>query len=246
MQRFNDSYVYFFKMKKIRIIVLTTIMYFFVYTIQIVVLHRFVNPIVTPLMIVRVVEGVFGGGNSLIIHKTWKPINKISANMICAVMASEDQGFLHHQGFDWVAIKKAMAYNKKHKGKKIKGASTISQQTAKNVFLFPSRTWIRKGAEMYFTFLIECIWSKKRIMEVYLNIIELGDGVYGVEAASEKYFKTPASKLTKKRAASLAAILPLPLKWSPTKPSKYILKRTSIIESQMNAVEKPEWLPKLK
>ena len=233
-------------MKKIRIIVLTSIMYFFVYTIQVVVVHRFVNPIVTPLMIVRFVEGVFGGDNSLVIHKTWTPMAKISPNMVCAVMASEDQGFLHHHGFDWDAIKKAMAYNKKHKGKKMKGASTISQQTAKNVFLFPSRTWIRKGAETYFTFLIELIWSKERIMEVYLNIIELGDGIYGVEAASEFYFKTTALKLSKNRAASLAAILPLPLKWSPTKPSKYTLKRIANIESQINAVEKPDWLPKLK
>ena len=233
-------------MKKIRIIVLTSILYFFVYTIQIVIVHKFVNPIITPLMIVRVAEGVLRGKNSLVIHKTWKPIDKISPNMVCAVMASEDQGFLQHNGFDWDAIKKAMAYNKKHKGKKIKGASTISQQTAKNVFLFPSRTWIRKGAETYFTFLIELIWSKERIMEVYLNIIELGNGIYGVEAASQKYFKTSALKLTKKRAASLAAILPLPLKWSPTNPSKYTLKRITKIESQIDAVEKPDWLPILK
>lgn len=234
------------RMKKIRLIVLTSILYFFVYTIQIVVVHRFVNPIVTPLMLVRVAEGLLGGDNSLVIHKTWKPIEKISPNMICAVMASEDQGFLHHHGFDWDAIKKAMAYNKKHKGKKIKGASTISQQTAKNTFLFPSRTWVRKGAETYFTFLIELIWSKKRIMEVYLNIVELGNGVYGVEAASEKYFNTTASKLSRRRAASLAAILPLPLKWSPVKPSNYTSKRITAIESQINAVEKPDWLPKSK
>jgi monofunctional biosynthetic peptidoglycan transglycosylase len=230
-------------MKKIRLIVLTGILYFFVYTIQIVVLHRFVNPIVTPLMIVRVVEGAFGGEHALMIRKSWKPIEKISPHMICAVMASEDQVFLNHNGFDWEAIKKAMAYNKKHKGKKMQGASTISQQTAKNVFLFPSRTWIRKGAETYFTFLIELLWSKERIMEVYLNIIELGDGVYGVEAASQKYFKTSASRLTKRQAASLAAILPLPLKWSPTKPGKYISKRIARIESQINVVEKPAWLP---
>lgn len=236
--RFN-----FFRMKKIRIIVLTSILYFFVYTIQVVVVHKFVNPVVTPLMIWRVTQGVFGGDHSLVIHKTWKPIEKISPNMVCAVIASEDQRFLQHNGFEWDAIKKAMAYNKKHKGKKMKGASTISQQTAKNVFLFPSRTWIRKGAEMYFTFLIELIWSKERIMEVYLNIIELGDGIYGVEAASKKYFKTTAQKLSKKRAASLAAILPLPLEWSPTKPGKYTSKRIIKIESQIDIVEKPSWLP---
>ncbi len=221
-------------------------MYFFVYTIQIVIVHRFVNPVVTPLMIWRVAQGVFGADHSLVIHKTWKPIEKISPNMVYAVMASEDQRFLQHNGFEWDAIKKAMAYNKKHKGKKMKGASTISQQTAKNVFLFPSRTWIRKGAEMYFTFLIEVIWSKERIMEVYLNIIELGDGIYGVEAASEIYFKTTALKLSKKRAASLAAILPLPLEWSPTKPGRYTANRIIKIEAQMNSVEQPSWLLKSK
>lgn len=230
-------------MKKVRLIVLTSIIYFFVYTIQIVIIHRFVNPVVTPLMIWRVAEGVLGGDNSLVIHKTWMPIEKISPNMVCAVMASEDQVFLQHYGFDWEAIKKAMAYNKKHKGKKVKGASTISQQTAKNVFLFPSRTWIRKGAEMYFTCLIELLWSKERIMEVYLNVIELGNGIYGVEAASEIYFKTTAQKLSKKRAASLAAILPLPLEWSPVKPGKYTSRRITRIEAQIDVVEKPSWLP---
>jgi monofunctional biosynthetic peptidoglycan transglycosylase len=233
-------------MKRVRLILITSVLYFFVYSVQLVLVHKFINPIVTPLMIWRVTEGVFGGSNSLVIHKTWKPIEEISPNMVYAVMASEDQRFLQNNGFEWDAIKKAMAYNKKHKGKKMKGASTISQQTAKNVFLFPSRTWIRKGAEMYFTFLIEFIWSKERIMEVYLNIIELGNGIYGVEAASEIYFKTTAQKLTKRRAASLAAILPLPLKWSPTKPNSYTLKRIVSIEAQMNYIEKPSWLPKSK
>lgn len=233
-------------MKKIKLILLTSILYFFVYTIQIVIVHRFVNPLVTPLMVIRVVEGVLGGDNSLKIKKEWKSIDEISPNMVYAVLAAEDQTFLLHNGFNWRAIQKAIKFNEQQKGKKVKGASTISQQTAKNVFLFPARTWVRKGAETYFTFLIELFWSKKRIMEVYLNIIELGDGIYGVEAASKKYYKTKASKLTKKQAASLAAILPSPLKWSPTKPKKYLVKRIATIEVSMGLVQKPDWVSKLK
>ncbi len=228
-------------MKKIKIIAITCFIYFFVYTIQIVVIHRFVNPLVTPLMISRVIESVFGQRNKLGIHKNWRSINHISPNMVRAVMASEDQLFLEHHGFDWDAIKSAMQYNKRKKGKKVRGASTISQQTAKNVFLWPSRTWIRKGLEVYFTFLIEIIWSKERIMEVYLNVIETGDGIYGTEAAARKYFKTSAAKLTKNQAASIAAILPLPLKWSPVKPNQRVQSRAGWIQNQMDSIGLPAW-----
>ena len=176
-------------MKKVKIILITCVLYFFVYTIQLVIIHKFINPIVTPLMITRCIDGVFETGSFRGVHKNWVSMDAISPNMVKAVMASEDQKFLEHHGFDWTAINKAMKYNRTKKGKKVHGASTISQQTAKNVFLWQSRTWIRKGLEVYFTFMIELFWSKERIMEVYLNVIETGNGVYGVEAASRKYFK---------------------------------------------------------
>jgi len=231
-------------MKRVRLILITSMLYFLVYSIQLVFVHKFINPIVTPLMIIRVCEGVVNGNQSASIHKKWKSIDEISPNMIVAVMAAEDQNFLTHHGFQWEAIQKAMDYNNKHKGKRMKGGSTISQQTAKNVFLIPSRTWIRKGFETYFTFLIEMIWSKERIMEVYLNIIEVGNGYYGVEAASNKYFNTTSKKLTKTQAASITAILPSPLRWSPVKPSTYLQKRIITIQNSMSQVEKPTWLPK--
>lgn len=191
-------------------------------------------------MISRVIESVGGQGNKAGIHKTWKSIDQISPNMVKAVIASEDQQFFIHSGFDWDAIKAAMKYNQRNKGKKVRGASTISQQTVKNVFLWPSRSWIRKGLEVYYTFLIETLWSKKRIMEVYLNVIEIGDGVYGVEAASRKYYKTASSKLSKTQAASIAAVLPLPLKWSPIKPNRRVASRTDWIRAQIGNIELPE------
>ena len=149
--------------------------------------------------------------------------------MSLAAMAAEDQKFEDHFGFDMEAIKKAEEYNAKHKGKKVHGASTISQQTAKNVFLFPSRSWIRKGFEVYFTFLIEIFWSKERIMEVYLNVIETGDGIYGAEAAAQEYFQKPAKKLSVREAALIAAILPNPRKWSPVHPSPFVQRKSQRI-----------------
>jgi len=228
-------------MKKVKIILITCVLYFFVYTIQLVIIHKFINPIVTPLMITRCIDGVFETGSFRGVHKNWVSMDAISPNMVKAVMASEDQKFLEHHGFDWTAINKAMKYNRTKKGKKVHGASTISQQTAKNVFLWQSRTWIRKGLEVYFTFMIELFWSKERIMEVYLNVIETGNGVYGVEAASRKYFKKKARNLTATEAASIAAILPLPLKWSPVKPNARVSSRIVWIRNQMNAIATPAW-----
>lgn len=148
-----------------------------------VVLFRFVPIPITPLMIIRCIEQK-GDGKKMKLDKDWMSLDEISPVMPLAVIAAEDQNFEEHVGFDIDAIKKAEEYNKKHKGKRVKGASTITQQTAKNVFLWPSRSWVRKGFEVYFTLLIEVFWSKKRIMEVYLNVIETGDGIYGVEAAA--------------------------------------------------------------
>jgi monofunctional biosynthetic peptidoglycan transglycosylase len=189
-----------------------------------VILYRFVNPPVTPLMVIRVAEQYFSN-KTIRLKKSWVSLDNIAPSMPLAVVASEDNLFLEHSGFDFEAIEKAKEYNDRKKGKKLRGASTISQQTAKNVFLWPQRSWLRKGLEVYFTILIELVWDKGRIMEVYLNVIETGKGVYGVEAASQTYFGKSSSKLTRSESALLAAILPNPLKWSPSSPTSYIRGR---------------------
>lgn len=166
------------------------------------------------------------------LKKDWVSLDEISSNLQLAVVCSEDQNFLEHRGFDFGAIEKAVEHNKNHKRKR--GASTISQQTAKNVFLTSGRNWLRKGFEVYFTFLIETFWSKERIMEVYLNVIEFGDGIYGAEAASQQFFHTSAKKLSREQSALLAAVLPNPRKFSAKSPSNYIRKRQSWIIGQMN------------
>ena len=167
-----------------------------------------------------------------ILKHDWEPIQNISKNLQLAVICSEDQNFLKHNGFDIIAIEKAYENNKK--GKRIKGGSTISQQTAKNVFLWPQRSWFRKGLETYFTFLIELFWSKERIMEVYLNTIEMGNGIYGAEAAAQHWFKKPASKLSKEEASAIAAILPNPRKYKANPVTNYIASRKNWIMRQMN------------
>lgn len=177
------------------------------------------------------VNQMFDDKRDLRLKKDWVLLNEISPNLQLAVVCSEDQNFLEHYGFDLNAIEKAVKHNKSHKRKR--GASTISQQTAKNVFLYDGRNWLRKGLEVYFTFLIELIWSKERIMEVYLNVIEFGDGIYGVEAASQQFFKISAKNVSRQQAALLAAVLPSPRKYSAKNPSKYILKRQSWILGQM-------------
>ncbi len=170
-------------------------------------------------------------GKEMKLEKKWVPLEEISPHLQLAVVCSEDQNFINHSGFDFQAIDKAMEYNKKHK--KTRGASTISQQTAKNVFLWSGRSWIRKGFEVYFTFLIETFWSKHRIMEVYLNVIEMGEGVYGAQAASTIFFHKDAKKLTEGEASLIAAVLPNPLKFSVVKPSEYVSNRKSWIMHQM-------------
>ena len=154
--------------------------------------------------------------------------------MIQAVVAAEDNRFLEHWGIDVEAIEKAVEHNKRHRRKH--GASTITQQTAKNVFLWPARTYTRKALEFYFTTMIELTWSKKRIMEVYLNVIETGDGIYGAEAAAQKYFHKPASKLTRGEAALIAAALPNPRKRNPAAPSDYLWRRQARILDLMNKI----------
>jgi monofunctional biosynthetic peptidoglycan transglycosylase len=215
------------------------VLFFFVFSLFIVILYRFLPPPVTPLMIIRLNEQLWEKDKKMKLQKEWKSIEKISPNIIYAVMASEDQKFLDHNGFDWDAIKKAYEYNtKKSNRRPVKGASTISQQTAKNVFLWPGRSWVRKGFEVYFTFLIELFWSKDRIMEVYLNVIEMGDGVYGAEAASRTYFRKSALQLNKDNAAAIAAILPNPRKYSASKPGPYIQRRKEWIKRNMDYLKR--------
>lgn len=196
--------------------------------------YRFVPVYYTPLMLIRCTENTLAG-KAREFKRDWKPIEEISPNLWLAVVASEDNNFMKHYGFDVEAIKKAQKHNETHKRKR--GASTISQQTAKNVFLWPQRSWLRKGLEVYFTFLIETFWGKERILEVYLNIIETGNEVYGAEAAARKYFNKPSVKLSRSESALIAAMLPSPRKSNPARPSAYMLKRKQWILWNMNNIE---------
>lgn len=209
-----------------------TAMWFLIISVGLTVLYRFVPVPITPLMVIRVFEQAFDSEKEVRLRKDWVSFSQISKNAPQAVFASEDQKFLDHNGFDMDAMKKAWENNKK--GKRIKGASTITQQTVKNVFLWPSRSYLRKGLEAYFTVLVELIWPKERIMEVYLNVIEMGEGIYGIEAASQEFFQKPAAKLSRNQAALIAAVLPNPRRWSPARPTSYILGRQAWILRQMN------------
>ena len=227
-------------LKRIYLFFLKLITAFIIVSVFFVVLYRFIPPPVTPLMIIRLAENVAEGDFKF--RKDWEPIKNISPNLIMAVIASEDQNFVSHFGLDFDAIEKARGYNSRKKGKKIRGASTITQQTAKNLFLWPGRSWLRKGFEVYFTLLIEIFWTKKRIMEVYLNIIEMGDGIYGAEAASMAYFNKGAGRLTISEAALMAASLPNPRRWSPVNPTNYLTHRQRWIIKNINNLPKPDFL----
>lgn len=200
----------------------------FVLSILMPVIYKWVNPPVTPLMIIRKVQ--IGAP----IEKDWKSLDEISPNMVKCAIASEDGNFLGHRGFDYIAINQAI--KERESGRRKRGASTISQQTAKNVFLWPKSSWVRKGFESYYTFLIERIWGKERIMEVYLNVIEMGTGVYGAEAAAQHYFNTSADKLTLRQSALITACYPAPLKRDAAHPSRYVKKRASQVQRQSGAV----------
>lgn len=220
-------------LKKIQKIIRWIVLSFLGSTIFFVILYRFVPVPITPLMVIRCAQQV-GRGEKIRLKHHWVPMKEISSQLGIAVIASEDQRFLEHHGFDFKAIEKAIDENKK--GKRRRGASTISQQTAKNVFLWPGSSWLRKGLEVYFTALIELCWSKERIMEVYLNSIEMGDGIYGAEAVAQQHFGRSAKKLTATNSALIAATLPNPLKFSSANPSRYMLKRQSAIMHQMKNV----------
>jgi monofunctional biosynthetic peptidoglycan transglycosylase len=202
--------------------------------VSLVLLYRILPPPATPLMILRLVEG---HGWS----RDWVGWDSIDPAIMRAVIAAEDAKFCRHHGFDWEAIDDAMEANED--GRRIRGGSTISQQTAKNVFLWPGRSWLRKGLEAYLTVLIETLWSKRRILEVYLNSVEFGPGVYGVEAAARFHFKKGAADLTTRQAALLAAVLPNPIRFSASEPSGYINGYASRIQGRMGGVGKADMPP---
>ena len=212
-----------------RIVKLTLILFVGI-SIFWVLLYRFVNPPVTWLMISRGFERK-ADGKEWKIDKKWIDIDSIADPMKRAAVAAEDAKFFEHSGFDFAAMEKAL--NKNAHSKKLVGGSTISQQTAKNVFLWQGRSYIRKAFEAYFTMLIEVLWSKKRIMEVYLNVIEMGDGIYGIEATSQYYYHKSASQLTKRQAAAIAATFPNPLKWSPVNPTAKVKRHQFFILKNM-------------
>jgi monofunctional biosynthetic peptidoglycan transglycosylase len=208
---------------------------FLIFSISGVIIYKFIPVPFTPLMLQRIFEKEVDGKKVHFKHQ-WVPIEKISPNMVLAAVAAEDNNFLHHHGFDFEAIEKAEVHNKK--SRRIRGASTITQQTCKNVYLWLGRNYIRKGIEAYYTILVEAVWGKKRIMEVYLNSIEMGNGIFGIEAASRTFFKKPASQLTRAEAALIAASFPNPRKRNPSAPSSYLINKQQLILSLMDKIEK--------
>lgn len=223
----------FLILKRIQKFLQWIVLLFFGSTILAVFIYRFAPVYITPLMVVRCAQQMTRGEKIRMKHH-WVPLDSISKYLPVAVMASEDQRFMTHHGFDFKEIQNAI--EERERGKRKRGGSTISQQTAKNVFLWPASSWVRKGFEAYFTVLIELMWSKERIMEVYLNSIEMGDGIYGAEAVAQQHFGRGADKLTRANCALVAATLPNPLKFSSKEPSRYILKRQTAIMKQMKYI----------
>lgn len=202
-------------------------------TIAMTLVYRYCKVPISPLMVIRLVDQAKEGKQLKLAHH-WVPLDSINPSLPQAVVASEDQNFMKHHGFDFEAIEDAL--EEREKTGRVRGASTISQQTAKNVFLWPSSTWVRKGFEAYFTVLIETFWSKQRIMEVYLNTIEMGDGIYGAEAVALEHFGCHAIDLNANRSALIAASLPNPIKRNSGNPSSYMYKRQRQILRQMRNV----------
>lgn len=208
------------------------IVFAFLLSIFMTILYRFLPVYFTPLMAIRALEST----SNIQFKRTWVPMSEISTSMMAASLAAEDSKFLVHYGFDVEAIEKAYNHNQRKYVKVVKGASSISQQTAKNVFLYPHRTYFRKALETYFTVLIETFWGKKRILEVYLNVIEFGPGIYGVEAASQHYFKKKAKFLTDYESMRLAAILPAPRKSHPNRQTVFLQKRIDMIARNLQHI----------
>ena len=221
-------------LRKIQKLLRWVVILFFGSSILGVVIYKWCPVYVTPLMLIRCAQQV-GHGQQIRLKHHWVPLDSMSIYLPVAVMASEDQRYLDHNGFDFIEINKTL--EERRSGKRFRGGSTISQQTAKNVFLWPQQSWLRKGLEAYFTVLIEFVWGKERIMEVYLNSIEMGDGIYGAEAVANQHFGYSARLLTRPNCALIAATLPNPLKYSSKQPSSYMLKRQTAIMGQMRHID---------
>ncbi|GIV53836.1 MAG: monofunctional biosynthetic peptidoglycan transglycosylase [Candidatus Kapaibacterium sp.] len=207
-----------------------------------VLVYALVRPPVTPVMLINLIADIADGGQWHGIEKRWVDLEAISPSLVRAVIAAEDTRFFEHHGFDWEAIEQARQLNERYRGRRLYGASTISMQTAKNVFLWHGRNYLRKALEAYFTVLIEAVWGKRRIMEVYLNVVEFAPGVYGAEAAANRYWRKPASRITSAEAALMAAVLPNPRRWKFWQPTPYIRKRQATILARMNDVRLPgDW-----
>lgn len=215
--------------RRIWIFVKRLFIFLFVFQLFYILLLKWVDP---PFTLTQL--GSLFSGHGL--RRDYVDIDEMSANARLAMIASEDQLFPDHSGFDWKSIQKAMEYNKR-KPNRIKGASTISQQVAKNVFLWQGKSWFRKGLETYFTFMIELIWGKKRILEMYLNVSEMGPGIFGIEKASQVYFNRPASKLTRQQAAMIAACMPNPRRFTVKPVSRYVSLRYPWVMQQMNVLQ---------
>lgn len=213
---------------------LKIVIIFFLISVVAVLALKWIDPFTSSIMMQRKISSLFSSDKSSTIHYSWVNYDDISVNAKLAVIAAEDQNFPYHIGFDFEQIGKAI--NENQRGRRMRGASTITQQVVKNLFLWNGKSFIRKGFEAYFTVLIEFFWSKRRILEVYLNITEMGNMIFGVGAAGKKYFKRSAAKLTNEQAALIAAILPNPIKYSVTHPSGYTLKRKNWILNQMKSL----------
>jgi len=219
------------KLRKIAVFLTQLLLGLLVFSWVMVAVYRIVPVWITPLMVIRAAESLFGPEEFSGVNQSWVSYERISPHVVLAVIAAEDQKFPTHRGFDWEAI--AEARKEISTGKRFRGGSTITNQTAKNVFLWPARNLFRKGLEAYFSLLIEYGWGKRRIMEVYLNVIEMGDGLYGIEEAAQRYFKKSAADLTRQEAALIAAVLPNPRRWSPAQPTSYIRNRQTWILRNM-------------
>lgn len=214
--------------------------WFVAFTVLQVLVLRFVDPPFSMMMAERQAEAFFGGEDEFVLYYDWRDADQVSKQLPLALVAAEDQHFPTHNGFDFAAIEKARTNNAK--GRKVRGGSTISQQLAKNLFLWRGRSWVRKGLEAWYTVLIEALWPKSRIMEVYVNVIEYGDGIYGAQAASRRFFGKDASRLGPAEAARLAAVLPNPRKYNAAKPGPYVQRRTRAIQRQMRALGGPGYV----
>ncbi len=233
-----------FKQRLFRIFkwTLKVTMIFFVSTVLLVFAMRWINPFTSSIIVQRQISGLFKGEFELIKYH-WVSYDDVSKFMPIAIVAAEDQNFPKHFGFDFKQIEKALKENQR--GRRVRGASTITQQVAKNLFLWEGKSFLRKGIEAYFTLLIELLWDKQRILEVHMNIAEMGDKIFGVGTASVAYFKKPAANLNIRQAALLAAILPNPKKYSAVKPSGYVRGRQSWIVRQINSLGGPDYLKDL-